>query len=154
MADPISLTFAIAGIPGIFKSYVDCFQYIRLGKRFRRDFGFCLAKLEAAQVRLTRWGEPVGLLEDKVDIKGPYKDTDIIKAYEWLNRIEAAFKEAKTLSDKYADSKKEKGKDMELEPLDEENTLESGSSLKSLVVSLRSITKERKRHISLPRKII
>ncbi|KAF2679237.1 hypothetical protein K458DRAFT_422453 [Lentithecium fluviatile CBS 122367] len=153
MTDPVSLTFAIAGIPGIFKSSVDCFQYIRLGQRFGKDFGFCLAKLEAAQVRLTRWGEPIGLLEDKVDIKGPYRDEDIIKAYEWLGQIEAAFEEAKAISAKYADSKKKKGKDMDLEPLDEEQTLEPGSSIKSLVVSLRSISRERQRHFSLPRKI-
>ncbi|KAF1828161.1 hypothetical protein BDW02DRAFT_485418, partial [Decorospora gaudefroyi] len=141
------------GIPGIFKSCLDCFQYIRLGQRFGKDFGFCLAKLEAAQVRLTRWGEPIGLLEDKVNIKGSYKDADIIKAYEWLGQIEAAFEEARAVSAKYADSKKKKGKDMDLEPLDEEQILESGNSIKSLVVSLRSITKERQRHLSLPRKI-
>jgi Prion-inhibition and propagation len=153
MADPVSLSFAIAGIPGIFTSCVDCFQYIRLGQRFGKDFGFCLAKLEAAQVRLTRWGEPIGLLENKVDIKGPYEDADVIKAYKWLGQIEAAFEEAKETSAKYADRQKKKGKHGDLELLDEENALESEKSVRNLVASMRTVTKERQKHLSLPRKI-
>lgn len=151
MADPVSLSFAIAGIPGIFTSCVDCFQYIRLGQRFGKDFGFCLAKLEAAQVRLTRWGEPIGLLENKVDIKGPYKDEDIIKAYNWLGQIEAAFEEAKEVSAKYADRQTMKGKLGDLELLDEHNKLKSGSSMKSLVLSMKTVSNERQKHLRLPR---
>jgi Prion-inhibition and propagation len=153
MADPVSLSFAIAGIPSIFTSCVDCFQYVRLGQRFGKDFGFCLAKLEAAQVRLTRWGEPIGLLENKVDIKGPYKDADVIKAYKWLGQIEAAFEEAKEVSAKYADKQTKKGKHGDLELLDEENTLKSGSSIMNLVVSMKTVSRERQKHLRLPRKM-
>jgi hypothetical protein len=40
------------------------FQYVRLGKRFALDdCGFCLARLEAAQMRLTCWGEGTALLK-------------------------------------------------------------------------------------------
>lgn len=147
----MSVSFAIAGIPGIFTSCVDCFRYIRLGHRFGKDFGFCLAKLEAAQVRLTRWGEPIGLLENKVDIKGPHKDEDIIKAYNWLGQIEAAFDEAKEISAKYADRQTMKGKHGDLELLDEGNTLKSGSSMESLVLSMKAISSERQKHLRLPR---
>jgi hypothetical protein len=153
MADPVSLTFAIASIPGIFISCIDCFQYIRLGQRFGKDFGFCLAKLEAAQVRLTRWGEPIGLLDGRVDIKGPYEDADVIKAYEWLGQIEVAFEEAKETSAKYTDWQKKKGKHGDLEPLDEEKALVSKPSIGNLVSTLRTVTKERQKRLSLPRKI-
>lgn len=149
----MSLSFAVAGIPGIFTSCVDCLQYIRLGQRFGKDFGFCLAKLEAAQVRLTRWGEPIGLLENKVDIKGPYKDADVIKAYKWLGQIEAAFEEAKEVSAKYADRQTKKGKHGNLEFLDKDNTLKSGSSIKTLVVSMKAVSMERQKYLRLPRKM-
>ncbi|EMD86454.1 hypothetical protein COCC4DRAFT_31628 [Bipolaris maydis ATCC 48331] len=152
MSDPVSLSFAIAGIPSLFISCLNCFQYIRLGRRFGTDFGFSLAKLEAAQVRLTRWGEPIGLLENKVDIKG-YKDADIIKAYQWLGQIETTFEDAKTVSEKYADSRKKMGKDNELELLEEEQMLESGSSVKKLITSMRSIAKERQKHLNFTRKV-
>jgi hypothetical protein len=153
MADPVSLSFAIAGIPGIFKSCLSCFQYVRLGKRFGKDFGFCLAKLEAAEVRLTRWGEPIGLLEDKVEIQGSYEEEDIIKAYKWLGQIEAAFEEAKEISENYAVKQRKKGKHEDLEPLDEEDALRSHDSIKTLVATMRRVATDRQTHLALPRKI-
>jgi Prion-inhibition and propagation len=153
MTEPVSLTLAIAGIPAIFTSCVDCFQYIRLGKRFGKDFGVCLAKLEAAQLRLTRWGEPIGLLENKLDIKGPYEDADIIKAYNWLSQININFEEAKETSAKYMDKQQKKGKNGDLEILDVDKALESGSSIKNLVTSMKAVTLERQKNLSFPRKI-
>lgn len=73
--DPMSITVTLASIPGIFTSCVDCFQYIRLGQRFENDFGYYLAKLEATQLRFTRWGEPMGLLEGKITITGYTEET-------------------------------------------------------------------------------
>lgn len=152
MPDPISLVTAITGIPGIFKSCVDCFQYVRLGRRFGKDYGVCVAKLEAAHIRLTRWGEPLGLLQDKVEVQGPFTDEDIIRAYELLGLIKATFEEAQEAAAKYADSRRKKGKDKELKLIDEEQ-MELGSSIKLLVTSLKSVSKERQRNLSLPRKI-
>ncbi len=153
MAEPVSLSLAIAGIPAIFTSCVDFFQYVRLGKRFGKDYGVSLAKLEAAQVRLTRWGEPIGLLDNKVDIKGPYNDADIRQAYDWLTQIQAAFEEANDTSTKYSDKQQKNGKHRDLELLDEDATLESGSSIKNLVISLKGVVKERQKNLSLPRKM-
>ncbi|KAI6777597.1 uncharacterized protein J7T54_003692 [Emericellopsis cladophorae] len=152
MPDPISLVTAITGIPGIFKSCVDCFQYVRLGQRFGKDYGICLAKLEAAHIRLTRWGEPLGLLQDKVKVQGSFSDEDIIRAYELLALIEATFEEAQEAAAKYADSRRKKGKDKDLELIDEEH-MGLGGSIKLLVTSLKSVSKERQRNLSLPRKI-
>jgi hypothetical protein len=153
MTEPVSFALAIASLPSIFVSCVDCFQYTRLGQRFGKDFGFCLAKLEASQVRLTRWGEPIGLLQNKVDIKGPYEEADIIKAYEWLGQIEAAFEEAKETSAKYAERQQKKGRHEDLEVGDEDKMLEPKSSTKSLVLSMKIVARNRQKHLSLPRKI-
>lgn len=153
MADPVSLSFAIAGIPGIFRACVECFQYIRLGQRFGDDFGFCLAKLEAVQLRLTRWAEPIGLLEGKIELDSSYRDEDIIKAYKWLGQIEAAFEEAKKTSAKYADKQKAKGSQMKLELLDEDDKMGSDNSIGALVASVRTVTKERQKRLGFSRKI-
>ncbi|KAI6777807.1 uncharacterized protein J7T54_002843 [Emericellopsis cladophorae] len=152
MTDPISVVTATAGIPGIFKSCVDCFQYVRLGQRFGKDYGVCLAKLEAAHIRLTRWGEPLGLLQDEVEVQGPFTDEGIIRAYELLALIKVTFEEAQEAAAKYADGKRKKGKDKELELLDEEQ-IGPGKSIKLLVESLKSVAEERQRNLSLPRKI-
>ncbi len=144
MAEPVSLSLAIAGIPAIFTSCVYFFQYLRLGKCFGKDYGVSLAKLEAAQVRLTRWGEPTGRLENKVDIKGPLKDADIRKAYDWITRIQAASEEAKDTSAKYADTQ-QKGKPSGLELLNEDATLEYMSLIKKLFTSLKTVARERQK---------
>jgi hypothetical protein len=153
MTEPVSFALALAGIPSIFVSCVDCLQYIRLGRRFQKDFGFCLAKIEAAQLRLTRWGEPFGLLESKFEIQGPYEEADVIKAYNWLTQLEAAFEEAKETSDKYSKKQKERGKQRDLEFLNEDDELAPDTSTKKLVVSMKEITNKRQKHLSLPRKI-
>ncbi|KAH7350237.1 prion-inhibition and propagation-domain-containing protein [Pyrenochaeta sp. MPI-SDFR-AT-0127] len=153
MTDPASFALAVAGLPAIFVSCVDCFEYIRLGRRFGKDFGFCLAKLEAAQVRLTRWGEPIGLLENKIDVKGAYKEADIIKAYEWLGQIEATFEEARETSAKYAEKQQKKGRHGDLEILDGDKIPGANNSTKSLVMSMKTMARNRQKHLSLPRKI-
>lgn len=151
--DPVSITVALAGIPGIFTSCVDCFQYIQLGRRFGQDFGYCLAKLQAAELRLTRWGEPIGLLEGKVEIKGSWKEAEIVNAYEWLGQILQAFEEARAISEKYAVDRKKRAKPADLEVLTEETELSDKKPLKKLLSSIRSITKERQKKLSLTRKI-
>lgn len=59
MTDPLSVTFAVAGIPGILTSFVDCFDYIQLGRKFGRDYEDSILKLELERLRLSRWGEKV-----------------------------------------------------------------------------------------------
>ena len=73
--DPASFTLAVAGLPGIFKASVDCWQYVRLGRSFGQDFGFCLAKLEAAELQYTRWGSSLGFFTDPSDVDALVKKT-------------------------------------------------------------------------------
>jgi Prion-inhibition and propagation len=153
MADPLTIAAAIASIPGTFVACVDCFQYIRLGKRFGKDFGVCLAKLEAAHMQLTRWGEPLGLLENKFDTKGAYSDADVIHANEWLGLILSAFQEAGEISAKYAERQKKKEKHQDLELLNAETDLESNPSMKQLYLSIKGVTTARQKHLSFPRKV-
>src|SRR6266536_261991 len=47
----------ITGLAGTFISYVKCFDYIQLNRNFGADYGKCLLRLDAAKLRMSRWGE-------------------------------------------------------------------------------------------------
>jgi hypothetical protein len=59
--EPISFALAVGGIPGIFKSCIDCYQYIQFGREFETGLSLALSKLEATQIRLTRCGAAMGI---------------------------------------------------------------------------------------------
>jgi hypothetical protein len=100
--DPVSLTFALAGIPGIFVSCVECYEYIQFGREFASDFERSLCRLEAAEMRLTRWGVSMGI--DSANSKlsaSDFPEEEIIQAYHWLTEIKAAFDSAIATSSRY-----------------------------------------------------
>ena len=51
----------ITGLAGALTACVDCFEYIQLGRKFGHDYWKCLLRLDAAKVRMTRWGASVGM---------------------------------------------------------------------------------------------
>jgi hypothetical protein len=100
--DPVSLTLALAGIPGIFVSCVECYDYIRFGREFTSDFERSFCRLEVAEMRLTRWGAAMGI--DSADSQlsaSDFPEEEIIQAYHWLKEIKAAFDSAIATSSRY-----------------------------------------------------
>ncbi|KAF7175479.1 hypothetical protein CNMCM7691_008580 [Aspergillus felis] len=156
--EPISFSLAVAGIPAIFVSCIDCFRYVKLSRAFGADFGFCLAKLEAAELEFTRWGQAMGLLHTPFDPdalfkKGPWKEEDVMKAMKWLALIEDAFEDAWKTSEKFKLSHEDGDEPEILEIPDETAELEkSQQPLKKLILSLRQVTKRRQKLSSLGRK--
>jgi hypothetical protein len=61
MGEAAGLAIGIIGLSGLFNNAVDCFEYVQIGRGFGRDFQTSLLKLDVARLRLTRWGESVGL---------------------------------------------------------------------------------------------
>ncbi|OXV08794.1 hypothetical protein Egran_03440 [Elaphomyces granulatus] len=49
----------------VFNDAVQCFGYVQMGPNFGKSFQTCLLKLDVVRLRLTRWGQSVGLA--KVD---------------------------------------------------------------------------------------
>ncbi|KAJ4194442.1 hypothetical protein NW759_016522 [Fusarium solani] len=156
--EPPSFALAICGIPGIFKSAVDCFQYIQLGRNFGKDYGFCLAKLEAAELQFTRWGQATGFLQEPVDIdslfqRGPWNEADIKKVRKWLGLINDAFQDAKNRSERYKLSVEDDEPEL-LEIPDQGGELDkAGPPTKHLVLSMRQVTKNRQKRLSMGKKI-
>ena len=61
---PAELTVGVVGLVGLFKDDVDCFEYIQLGRNFGRDFQTSFLKFGIARLRLSRWGQALGLSDD------------------------------------------------------------------------------------------
>ena len=59
--EAIGFTIGAAGLVGTFTACVDCFDYIRIGRRLGRDYETSVIKLDLIRLRFTRWGEATGL---------------------------------------------------------------------------------------------
>jgi len=55
------LTVGVVALAGLFNNAVDCFDYVQAGRSFGKNSQICLTKLSNAQLRVSRWGESVGL---------------------------------------------------------------------------------------------
>ncbi|SPO02848.1 uncharacterized protein DNG_05525 [Cephalotrichum gorgonifer] len=99
--EPISFTLALGAIPSIFTSCVDAFKYVQYGRDFERDFGVTLCKLEASELRLTRWGAAMGIEGPGSKLAGPYGQEEIKSAYHWLREIEKSFDAAMETSARF-----------------------------------------------------
>lgn len=108
MAEAAGLAFAIVSLATAFDSVVNCFEYIHLGKEFDSDFQDCVLKLDNARLRLSRWGEAVGLDQVEKDTVS-LNDTklskkNIPKAKERLDFILDEIEKVKRLSGRFDES--------------------------------------------------
>lgn len=62
--DLAGLTTGVVALAGMFNNAVDCFEYIQFGRYFVKDLRVNLLKLDNAGLRLSRWGESMGLSRD------------------------------------------------------------------------------------------
>ncbi|RMJ18064.1 hypothetical protein CDV36_002266 [Fusarium kuroshium] len=155
--EPASFALAIAGVPEIFKSCVNSFNYIQLGRSFSEDFGICIAKLEAADLQLSRWGEAMGFFNesfapDALFQKGLWDEKDVKKAKKWIGLINDLFEEAEETSNRFK-ARHEDDEPELLEVPDQTMELEKATkTVKKTVFSLRSLTRHRQKETSLVRK--
>jgi effector-binding domain-containing protein len=141
MMEPISFTLALGSIPGIFTSIVDCYQYIQFGREFENDFEISLCKLEASEMRLTRWGVAMGIDSPDTRLRAEsYNEEEIKKAYHWLKEIKRSFDTAMETSVRYTTT----AKPDKLQVLDTDTEINKRSiSLKALHEKMRNINDER-----------
>jgi hypothetical protein len=68
MAEPVGITLGvvslITAVSGIFVSIVDCFEYVKLGHRFGKDFEKSQVRLAARRLQISRWGISTGVFPD------------------------------------------------------------------------------------------
>ncbi|KAL8743441.1 MAG: hypothetical protein Q9190_004210 [Brigantiaea leucoxantha] len=100
--ETIGLGIGIAGLAGVFTACVDCFEYVQLGRQFGRDYGKCLLKLDAAKVRMSRWGAAIGLgpeLYNKQRISASIEEIRLAQSL--LEQILDSFKDAERISERF-----------------------------------------------------
>ncbi|KAK4863263.1 hypothetical protein LT330_002041 [Penicillium expansum] len=135
--DPISFALALGGIPGMFTSCVECCRYIQFGRDFEKDFGMTLCKLEACELRLTRWGTAMGIEGPDSRLRADlYGEEQIKSAYHWLTEIEKAFNIATETSARF----KSTAKPEKLLLLDTDTEIaKANDSLNGLHLTMRNI---------------
>jgi hypothetical protein len=104
--EPIGFAVGIISLAGLFTNVIDCFEYVHLGRTLGSDLQTSLLKLDNARLRLSRWGEAMGLNE--VDEKGPFlndaslTEPSVLHARKLLEEILNQFRKAEKVSAEYA----------------------------------------------------
>lgn len=96
--EPAGLAVGALAIAGLFNNAVDCFEYIQIGRNFGQGYQTSLLKLDAARLRLSRWGQAV-------DISGELKDTQSLsQALESAQEVDKAEQILGQILDLFADA--------------------------------------------------
>ncbi|PSN61258.1 hypothetical protein BS50DRAFT_578636, partial [Corynespora cassiicola Philippines] len=59
----------VLGLPGLFVSCVQCFEYIQYSRNIEKDCEDLVIKLRYIGLALTRWGESMGFGDDREPIQ-------------------------------------------------------------------------------------
>ncbi|KAL9029144.1 MAG: hypothetical protein Q9196_002580 [Gyalolechia fulgens] len=98
----VGLAPGMASLAGVFRSCVDCFGYIRLGRNFGEDYGICVLRVDVAKVRLTRWGSSIGFSQHSLAIPPiDASNSELETAHRLLKKILEAFEKARETSKDY-----------------------------------------------------
>lgn len=62
--EPVSLSVSVIALATIFDSALNCFKHVRVAKSFGVDYQTYVLRLQNLQLRLSRWGETVGIGKD------------------------------------------------------------------------------------------
>lgn len=99
------LATGVLALAGLFNNAVDCFEYVQLGRNFGSNFQTSVLKLDDARLRLSRWGESLGLsgdLKDGLPIQHTLTSAqDVEKARDRLGQILHLFADAEHVSSRF-----------------------------------------------------
>jgi hypothetical protein len=106
--EPVSLSVSVVALATIFDSALNCFKHVKVAKSFGSDYQTYVLRLQNLQLRLSRWGETVGLGKDLTaggqSMVGALPDSQLKQAEELVGHIIRLFSDAEELADKYAGS--------------------------------------------------
>ena len=153
--EAVGFTVGAVGLVGTFTACVDCFDYIRIGRRLGRDYETSVIKLDLIRLRFTRWGEAAGL--SQVDEAVAYseikqqrlavRDEDIETIRRTLGKILNLFETSAKESKRFA-----------LKNLNDKDALAHTASLKDVKIRdlhdrMRDIAITRQKRSTLSQKI-
>ncbi|KAF1954892.1 hypothetical protein CC80DRAFT_475619 [Byssothecium circinans] len=96
----------VVGLASLFNNVLDSFEYVHIAKSFGSSFQTQVLKLDNARLRLSRWGEALGLSGSCVDNatalpSNIWSEEDKSKAEENLGQILESFNKAWNISKEY-----------------------------------------------------
>jgi hypothetical protein len=104
--EPVSLSVSVVALATIFDSALNCFKHVKVAKSFGVDYQTYVLRLQNLQLRLSRWGETVGLGKDvtahEQSTPSSLPELQLKRAEELVGHIIRLFSDAEDLADKYA----------------------------------------------------
>lgn len=104
--EPVSLSVSVVALATIFDSALNCFKHVKVAKSFGSDYQTYILRLQNLRLRLSRWGETVGLGRKPTVIEqsaaGALPDSQLKQAEEVVGHIIRLFSDGRELADKYA----------------------------------------------------
>ncbi|KAI0387575.1 prion-inhibition and propagation-domain-containing protein [Hypomontagnella monticulosa] len=101
MAEAFGIVSGTIGIASIFSTCVECFDYIKIGRRFGKDFQTELLTLGLLKLRLSRWGEAVHVYEDPLLGQPESTAANVRLAKNTLYQILVLLADSEKVSNKY-----------------------------------------------------
>lgn len=145
------LAVGAVALAGLFNNTVDCFEYIQVGRSFGKNFQTSVLKLDVARLRLSRWGESIGLSSDLDQIQSldntKLAAEEVRQSQDLLGQIQDLFADAEGVSKKF-ESRTPPGKDLILHNL----ATDLDPVPTSLHQKMRELSIKRQSHAKLRRK--
>jgi hypothetical protein len=101
MAEVFGIVSGAVGIAGAFRAVVACFEYVKLSRRFGRDFQTSQLSLNHARLRLSRWGEAVQVYDDPRLGNPKATPEELQLAKDTLLQVLQLFEDSSIISRKY-----------------------------------------------------
>jgi hypothetical protein len=151
--EPVGLAVGVIALAGLFNNAVDCFEYVQLGRNFSSKFQTSIIRLDNARLRLSRWGQAVGVGGDLAGVRSLDSATlspeDVAKAEVVLGQIQKLFADTEGISTSL--KAKAKSGDSSLDVLDTRTELDATSA--SLHEKMRALSIKRQNKTSLTQKV-
>ncbi|KAI7259286.1 hypothetical protein KC343_g2332 [Hortaea werneckii] len=109
--EPVSLGVSVVALVGLFDNALNCFKHVKVAKSFGSDYQTYVLRLQNLRLRLSRWGEAVGLGEQFAAGDQPttsvLPDAEVKQAKELIGHIIRLFSDTEELAEKFADKHSE-----------------------------------------------
>ena len=148
--EPLGLGVGIAGLAGAFTACIDCFEYVQLGRQFGQDYGKCILKLDAARLRISRWGVAMGLGPEP-HARPEISASDEELAQSLLEQIQQSFEDAERISERFKKHTSTRNPDSD-DLLVYNSTSDVDPEYKRLHLTMRELALKRQKGTSIRKK--
>jgi hypothetical protein len=117
--EPVSLGVSVIALVGLFDNALNCFKHVKVAKSFGTDYQTYVLRLQNLRLRLSRWGEAVGLGNPSTAVSQPKTSalsaSEVKQAEVLVGHIIRLFSDTEELAEKYA------GKQSDLIAIDDDS---------------------------------